>query len=356
MLVLNPDYQRRVVRLVAVLVLMSAGASAEAAIFNTCDGTPQIWHSKSATMNINTYSMPPGGVWDVDFQYAMDKWNSAGGSAFRFILGRDDDTTVDNENGITEVYWGDDIGDDALARTYYRMQCSWTRYWFFGWHYTYYTGIIEADIGFNVNYPFHTGPMVVGSGSNSFRQVALHELGHALGLEHNSALAIMDSKYPNAGPLGHYNDSIPHADDAVGVRFLYPDSSTKRDAAVGKYAWDSSTKQLLSFTSMGPVPRGGSRDIYYTLENLSTQTETAVVDFYISTNNYISTADRWLGTTGWSMPPGSVINGGIFKVTIPANLAPGSYYLGYMVDRSNSIPEANEGNNFVAVDGPISVY
>ncbi len=35
-------------------------------------------------------------------------------------------------------------------------------------------------------------------------------------------------------------------------------------------------------------------------------------------------------------------------MTIPASIAPGTYYIGILVDEGNAVPEANESNNSVS--------
>jgi hypothetical protein len=79
--------------------------------------------------------------------------------------------------------------------------------------------IVRADIVINnsVNYDIFSGRLVqfgIPSGSIDFRRVALHELGHAMGLDHeDGAPAIMAA---NIGNL----DSL-QADDIAGVNTLY---------------------------------------------------------------------------------------------------------------------------------------
>jgi len=75
--------------------------------------------------------------------------------------------------------------------------------------------------------------------------------------------------------------------------------------------------------------------------------------FYLSTNSIISVADTYLdGNSNFSLSPGQSFAWGGPTLTIP-NVAPGTYYLGILVDRLNSVAESNEGNNYVSV--PITV-
>ena len=72
------------------------------------------------------------------------------------------------------------------------------------------------------------------------------------------------------------------------------------------------------------------------------------VKFYLSWNNIISDADTLLGTV--NMP---AINGNDYgncdlsSAVVPSSLTPGDYYVGWIIDSANAVPETNEFNNIV---------
>ncbi|MGR9052227.1 MAG: CARDB domain-containing protein [Gammaproteobacteria bacterium] len=330
--------------------------SADAASWRTCSGDKIQWNNDRTNMYINTYSMPVGSSWNNHIQYAMSEWNAVGGSNWRFYVGSDTDGTYSNSNGKNEIYFKYRPSDGDLATTWSRWEC----YWFFGTHEKY----LEADIDFNTRWSWTTGTFDGSNGGSpySFPLVGLHELGHALGLLHYDGRPdTMNTYYYNGGSVAHYNRVEPHADDRYGLRVLYPDSSTDRDLAVLRFrntGGGSSTTNKV-YTTGGAwttyIGRNNSYDIYYTVENFGTQTESANVRFYISTNNYISTGDRYIGSTTWSMPTGSYATA-TKRFTVPGDLAPGVYYIGYIVDPYNSVPESDESNNFVSLVNTVTVY
>jgi subtilase family serine protease len=54
------------------------------------------------------------------------------------------------------------------------------------------------------------------------------------------------------------------------------------------------------------------------------------------------------------MPAGSFASA-TKSITIPSSLAPGTYYVGYLVDPYNSVAESDESNNQVALLSSITV-
>ncbi len=324
-------------------------SSVEAYTYRACDGNRIRWDRQWDNRWISTTSFPPGSAWDARYQNAMWHWNNVRGSAFNFFVMRDTDGTHNETNGRSEVYLDNSITLPTLAVTLVRYHC----YWFFGLHY----GIDEADMGFNNNIGWNLGQL---NYSNlglpvSFEGVALHELGHALGLKHEDRwLATMNSNYPAAGPLGHWREWDPSGDDREGSRLLYPDGIGEVDIAGSVFRSIGGGSSAL-VTSPASAARGSTINIQFTFSNLSTTTQTFNIGFYLSSNDFISKFDRLIGTnTGAWGSPGFT---GTFtrSLTIPGDIAPGQYWLGFIVDNSETIGEANETNNNMEMPRPIQI-
>jgi hypothetical protein len=341
------------IKLKAAAVVLALGLFAcsevQAYTYRTCEGNAIKWNSWWSNMYISTVSMPPGSTWDSRLQNAMWHWNNVKGSGFNFYVGRDTDGSHSSGNGVNEVYFDSSLSG-ALAVTSTRYHC----YWLFGYHY----GIDETDIGFNTNYAWTTAAYSYANPSGSpynFESVALHELGHALGLKHeDTRMATLNSYYPNSGPLGSNREWDPLGDDRLGVRALYPDGTTEVDIA------GSALKRIGVGTSdLVSSPTwawGGSYvNIEFTFSNFSTSTESFDIGFYLSTNDFISTGDMWLGSNygAWGSPGFT----GTFSRTlwIPW-VAPGTYYVGFIVDPANAKAENNEGNNPQRMPRAITVF
>jgi subtilase family serine protease len=72
------------------------------------------------------------------------------------------------------------------------------------------------------------------------------------------------------------------------------------------------------------------------------------VGYYLSTDAVITTADTRIGARSVSSLATNTSKSGTLTVTIPATLAPGTYYLGAIADYANVRPEQDENNNSLA--------
>ena len=79
--------------------------------------------------------------------------------------------------------------------------------------------------------------------------------------------------------------------------------------------------------------------------------ETISNGFYLSTDAVITASDVRLGgtvNTNAELPIGGGFDWSAPTVTIPSATAPGSYFIGILVDELSEATETNEGNNFVS--------
>jgi hypothetical protein len=162
--------------------------------------------------------------WDAVTEGALSTWNSyLNGVTLRGQRGST--ASIGEANGVNNVIWdedvfGDPFGDSTLAVTTYRYRVSDSR-------------LIEADVVFNTKFSWNSyrGNLrnaSAGGRLQDLRRVALHEFGHAIGLDHpdehgQSVSAIMNSRISNLDAL--QSDDVSGAQSVYGAVTVAPAAS-----------------------------------------------------------------------------------------------------------------------------------
>lgn len=325
-------------------------------VYLTCDGGSDkiTWSEECdgcARMRVSTTSFPAGNPFTTEVNAAMDTWNAVERSRFNFIKLTDTDGSH-GHNDVNEVYFDDIDGPgDTLAVTHL-------------WYNLCYpfddADIKEADIEFDVDEPWYTSSFNYTTSNFHFRTVAIHEFGHALGLKHeNDVLDTMNSFYPGGGPASYSKLALPLTDSRQGVRFLYSQSGTAMPDLIALNFRSTGDGDSVLVSGPTSAPNGSYVTIQCTFQNIgSAATGDFNIGFYLSTNDYISTSDRLLGTNygAWASAGGQVT----FTRTlyIPNDVAPGTYRLGLLLDKDNDVDEWNDStsNNGLAQPRTINIY
>jgi subtilase family serine protease len=143
---------------------------------------------------------------------------------------------------------------------------------------------------------------------------------------------------------------------------LLPESSETNNARAGNTVLVSYGPDLIVSalgTSTTTVNRGATLSVTYTVFNQGTgaagflggQAAPApngspfTVSFYLSDNPTVSVKDRQVGSVTINSLSATTASSGSLSVTVPSNLAAGTYYIGAIVDSGTVVRESNEVNN-----------
>ena len=312
------------------------------------------WPGATTTLSLNRNNFPAGSALNDNAQFAMSDWNAVMGSDFTFTTNATDcgRSSLPTSDNCVLFASGSDIGG-ALGLT--------SRSFIFG-------VMIDADVRFNADASWTPGLPLNPFDSNppfSFRGVARHEFGHALGLCHEDGqdnVVLMNSIYSTGAIL----PANLHWDDRNAVRQLYPGGGTERELI--PYMWKKTTNGQVgcgqsSSTVSVPVANvtthalpGGTAVIEFSLENAGNLASGNFdIDFLLSTNSIISMGDTLVGRNIGVSAPAHTRGTFTRTVTIPAGTPLGTFFMGVCLDTGNTVTETLEGNNCTLAPGTLQV-
>lgn len=341
--------KKRLIPLAALIILLLAGPAADA--YNTHGH----WSDFDTTMRAGATSFPAGNAYRTALGTVASRFNQ-NPSEFHFHQ-RYDDGSVAFDNDQNEVWFSDDSDYDP----------AYTFWWYNIWGH-----IVEADVVFYTGEDYTTSMSKTslwsyGGDHRPFQTTALHEYGHAAGLDHEAdEYNLMGSDYTHINCNGSTARSYVGEDASDGLVSLYTGRDGvaienvgvtlfKRTGHSGEYSThgfcrmtNTSGTELAYTTYSGQrryaVDEGQRVRVWFTYENSGETTQTLNVGFYISPNSTISTADTLFDTKRFAMRRNNV-DTRYFTLTIPGDLVSGTtYYLGAIVDYDNALAEIDEYN------------
>lgn len=339
-------------------ILLAAAATISIAQTTLGYVTHGRWGGNNTTMRASSVSFPSGSSYRTALGTVTSRfYNNPSEFWFTQSYG---DTSVGFNNGQNEVWF-------SSSSTYDPAVCFWWNSWWSG-------DIVEADVVFFNGESYTTSMSKTNSwayqGSwRTFETTAMHEYGHAAGLSHeNDEYNIMGSDWTHIHCNGSTLRSYVGEDACDGLVALYGRASggSFEDVSVSMFEYSGASGEYSNhnicdmYTSSGGwtnnydwfsgqkrynVNKGSTYQVEFSFENNGETTRTVNTRFYISTNNYISTGDTAISTTSYTLGRNSVYTTKR-SVTIPSNLNSGqTYYLGVIVDYTNSLGEVDESNN-----------
>ncbi|HMV68045.1 MAG TPA: matrixin family metalloprotease [Myxococcota bacterium] len=295
------------------------------------------------------------------------------------------DTTViwDDENGWGIPNWESEIGWITNLQSVCPGAgggCTkiWVTFDFFDAY------ISEADIVFDATQAWTltkdtaTHFSYTNGGSRPFLCTALHEMGHAMGLDHeNDRYNIMGTDFTFVSTNSNTFECEIGADAMAGLTSMYSVETPGFDYGVSHWRYTGAggngnaysvhaRSRMLSGQFLGGVmqytelPRGANgaynvtagSTVYaeFSLQNASTLFAVVPTRLVLSDNNLISTFDSDIGNANYSMSAGGVATVRM-PVSIPATYKRSTpYFIGVIADANDLTPERLDNNNKVFID------
>ncbi len=362
-------------RLVLVpLLILGAGLipsdRADAFSWFQLGGVDVVWPGSTSLRYLSPTTFPVGSDTDILIQEAMGLWGLVPTCDFAYSFVRaDQDYPIDNFDGFSDTIAvpAASLDPGVLGATYMVNDGA---AWFD-------MDMVFSDLPDGVGYTMAANPTCdevtnpTPTNGYSFLLIAVHEMGHALGLGHEPIgneppgtawlVATMNPRYPSGGPIGQENIVELHTDDRNGARYLYPHSGPSgppmTDLASSGYTFGPVLGKAVPvfFTPTNVLP-GDTLSVRSVIENFGTTSEFFVRQgFYLSTDAVIETTDMLLGSLLWDIAFEDAIDFDVDLDLLDFDVAPGTYTIGTILDDLDEVLEAYEDNNAASYCQPLTV-
>lgn len=350
---------RSLTLVLAVACCFLAGHRADGFTFFQVGGINVVWPGGLSVRYLSPSTFPIDSGPDLHYLASMGLWNLVPAADFEYqYIHADQDFPIDNFDGFsdTAAVSASELDPGVLGVTFLVNQGS---VWFD-------MDMVFSDVPEGIGWYFIDNPPcdVVAEPTPvngfSFLLVAVHELGHSLGLGHDPVgdespgtpwfIATMNPRYPSGGATGQENIVELHTDDQSGLRFLYPHSGPSEpphvDLATAAFTSSATLgKAIPSYFTPSAVDPGDVLTVRSVIENLGTTNEFMVGQgFYLSDDALIEDTDMFLGELLWDIPFQDAFEFDV-DVDMPVDLPAGDYFVGTILDHANEIAEVYEDNN-----------
>jgi hypothetical protein len=286
------------------------------------------WAYPNATFYIDPATVK--GKFSSEFQMALQAWSGQTGSAWRYSFGGSTPSAqVGVFNTVSEAFFTSEfLGPDIIGMCSYGYDSP-----------AYTTGVIEyADVYFNSK--DHTWTPYGDKTALDFRTVAIHELGHALGLGHSTVTdAVM---YMNKGVTPERVQWSLAADDIEGLKFLYPISGGT--PVPGKDGPDICVDSV-TVEPAGARP-GDKVLVSCGVRNAGTRSSGSFnARLCLTGAPWPLPGDPVLDAQAVSTMPWLQTRTLTFSTAVPSGLLPGAWRFGLLADPEGVVPDIDRANN-----------
>lgn len=349
-------FNKTLLTLAGAAILASNEASAYTLI--QCGTTPVKWASSFYDVHVESTGFPPGSPYRDALAWVENKWYTQSSNLWYGFTYDDPDWSTPGKSTVTWATPFGTGGAPAVALMWWDDACQFT----------------EVDILFNQEeaYTYSTTKKDLwpyGGASRPFQTTAMHEFGHAGGLDHTAnRYNIMGQDWTHIHANGSTAAAYIGEDATAGLVAVYGLwANAYEDLGVVHWRWTGSSggysthdrtrllncstgKPLATYTTtpepVYKVNKGQCVKLELTYENMGkTNPLSTKVGYYVSTDDTITTLDTFLSTKSFTLYRDTV-DTETKRLTIPSNLSSGkNYWVGAIVDYTNAIAEIDEVNN-----------